>query len=151
MRPRPKRCRRKEPKPWPAGLKLSRGRHGEVELQRLGKEEDAIDRRTLFEVGEMERVTVVHKLASPVTQDVADECPLNDAEREIQVRVAVSRVDRERAHRGACYDALILRGEREHVFAQCVALLNREHGQKLSRRRVLARRPPVRARPGSPA
>src|SRR6185436_16313396 len=123
-----------EPKTWPAGLKLSRGRHGEVELQRLGKEEDAIDRRTLFEVGEMERVTVVHELASPLTQDVADECSLNDAEREIQVRVAVSRVDRERAHFGACYDALIRRGEGEHIFALYVALLYREHGQTLSRR-----------------
>ena len=84
----------------------------------------------------MERVTVVHELASPVTQDVADECSLNDAEREIKVRVAVSRVDRERAHFGACYDALIRRGEGEHIFAQCVALLYREHGQTLSRRHM---------------
>ena len=79
----------------------------------------------------MYRIEVVDEPACPVTEYIGYRHVVGDTEGEIQVRVAVSAIHGERAHFGSGQDALILIGhESEHVLAEIIPLLNREHSAK---------------------
>ena len=78
----------------------------------------------------MHGIEFVDEPACPVPEYIGDRHVVDDPEGEIQVRVAVSAVYGERAHCGSDHNALVLLGEPEHVLAQSIPLLNREHNAR---------------------
>jgi hypothetical protein len=110
---------------------LRRRRHREVELQRVGQQEDTVDGRAALEVGELHGVFVFDELPRPVVEHLADEYAVGDAEGEIQVGVPVAAdVDGKRAHRGPGDGALILVRKLKNVVAESIPLLDAEHGRR---------------------
>jgi hypothetical protein len=140
------RCRRlslargyiaeEQPEAWPGGAKLRRWRHREVELQRVGEQEHAVDGRAAFEVGKAYCAGLVAERARPVTEDVGYWHMIGDGKGEVQVGVAVAAAQRERADDGSSDDALVLLRELEHAITERIPLLNGEHGTRSFRCRA---------------
>ena len=84
----------------------------------------------MLDVGEVHRIELVDEHACPVTEYIGYRHVINDAEGEIQIRVAVASVHGERAHCGSGHHALVHYGQPEHVLAQSIPLLNREHNAR---------------------
>jgi hypothetical protein len=103
-----RRLAEQEPEARTGGAKLSRRRHREVELKRVGQQEDPVSGRTALEVGKVHRGELVDERARPVAEHVADRNVVGDAKGEVQVGEAIAAVHSKRADRGPGHHALIV-------------------------------------------
>jgi hypothetical protein len=74
-----------KPESWTGGTKLSCRRHGEVQLQRLRKQEHPVGGRLALEVGKLHCVELVDERARPVIEHVSHQVMVGDAEGKVQV------------------------------------------------------------------
>src|SRR5215218_5233132 len=111
----------------PCGAELRRQCHGEVELQCVWQQENAVDGPPRFEVGELYRVQLLRERARPAVKNVRDRHTISDSESEVQVGEAIAVSDSERAHSGSGDDALVFLRELEHSRTQRVSLFDGEH------------------------
>jgi hypothetical protein len=110
----------------PRGAELRRRRQREVDLQCVGKQEDAVDRRPRFEVYERYGVEFLAEPPRPVVEDVRDRDARGDREGQVEVGEAVARPDGKRSDGGARGDAFVFVREREDPRPERVSLLGGE-------------------------
>src|SRR5919198_1597913 len=104
-----RRRRAKEgPESWIRGPKVGRRCHRKVELKRVRQEEYAVNGRTALKIGELYRAEFIDERCRPIIEDLDDQDAIGDAEREIQVGVAIAVIQSERTHGGSGYDPVIL-------------------------------------------
>ena len=75
----------------------------------------------------MHCVPRIDERARPVVEHLRDRHVVGDAEGEVQVGEPVAAVHRERAYGSPSCDALVLLRELQHMVAESIPLLNREH------------------------
>ena len=111
-------------------MELSCRRHRKVELERVGQQEHAVDRRTALEVGKLHCIELADERARPVVEHIGDGHVVGDRKGEVQVGEAVPATEGKRAHDGASDDPLITVREPEQALTERIALLNGEHGPR---------------------
>lgn len=116
-----------EPEARAGGTKLARGRHREVELERVAEEEDAVDSRVALEVDEPYGAHFSFERVRPVSEHRGDRRGLSDTERQVQVGEAVALVHRKGADGGARDDPAVFLAQAQHAITQAVSLLYGEH------------------------
>ena len=131
------RCRRRlrqvdrgaeeEPEPRSTRTEGGGGREREVDLEAAREQEDAVDRGSGGKVEEVDAVEVGGDPPRPVSEDVVERHRVRDGEREVEVGPAVAGAVGEAAHDGCRDHARIGLGQREHVVADAVAVLDAEH------------------------
>jgi hypothetical protein len=101
--------------------------HGEVELERIGQQEDAVDRGPDFKIDQPYRVELLGKAARPVLENIRDARIARDRKRKVQVREAIAAPHCKRAHSGSGNDALVFLCELKHSSAERIPLFDCEH------------------------
>ena len=76
----------------------------------------------------MDRVESRDEIARPLIEDVRESKPAGYAEREIEIRPAVSPAQSEGTDLGSHHDAGVVLSELHYMVAQAIPLLDGEHG-----------------------
>lgn len=120
-----------EAEPRAGGREPGDRRHREVQLECVRQQEHAVRRRPALQIDERDRVELDDEHAGPVIEHGGGLHVVGDAERRVDVGVAIAAVDGERADDGAGDDAHIRLREPQHALPEGIPLLDGEHPSRL--------------------
>ena len=101
------RLAEKKPEFGAVGPKRRGWRKGQVELKAAGQQKDSIDRRSARQVEQVNRVELCDNLMCPVFEYLWQGYIIRDGEGQVEIRPAITAVERQRADNGARDDTCV--------------------------------------------